>query len=177
MFPRSNIEFFKYAESNKQDNFNIKWKFYEDDLHGTVPLPSILDGLVNLFDWYRMEDTDKFNSPETPIDELVEIIRARENKLTSHFGYFVPPFPEDLFDMLGYMNLGWEQFQKSETFFQLNLEYYPLSANAYSSMAEYYASQKDFENAINNMTRAFEISGNSDFKKRIEGFEKMKDGN
>lgn len=177
LFARSNIEFFKFAESNKQDNFNIKWKFYKDDLHGTVPLPSILDGLVYFFEWYQMENTDRINSFDTPKEELYDIIKYRAKKLQSHFRYQVPPYPEDLLIMSGYMNLDMEQAEKAKMYFEFAIEYYPESANAYDSMAEYYALQNDFENAIKNMTRAFEISGNSDFKKRIEDFKKMKDGN
>lgn len=174
LFARSNIEFFKFAESNKQDKFNIKWKFYKDDLHGTVPLPSILDGLVYFFEWYQMENTDKFNSFDTPKDELYEIIRYRANKLKSHFKYQVPPYPEDLFNMLGYMNMEMQQLEKAEMYLELCIEYYPESTNAYDSMAEYYASQNDFENAIKNVAKAFEISGSEYFKNKMEEYTKMK---
>jgi tetratricopeptide (TPR) repeat protein len=169
---RSNIEFFKFAESNKQDKFNIKWKFYKNDLHGTVPLPSILDGLVYFFEWYQMENTDKFNSFDTPKDELYEIIRYRANKLKSHFEYQVPPYPEDLFNMLGYMNMEMQQLEKAKMYFELCIEYYPESTNAYDSMAEYYASQNDFENAIKNIEKALEVNENEYFKNKIEEYKK-----
>lgn len=171
---RSNIEFFKFAESNKQDKFNIKWKFYKDDLHGTVPLPSILDGLIYFFEWYQMENTDKFNSFDTPKDELYAIIRYRANKLESHFEYQVPPYAEDLFNMLGYMNMEMQQLEKAKMYFELCIEYYPESTNAYDSMAEYYASQNDFENAIKNIEKALEINENEDFRNKIEEYKKMK---
>ncbi len=171
---RSNIEFFKFAESNKQDKFNIKWKFYKDDLHGTVPLPSILDGLVYFFEWYQMENTDKFNSFDTPKDELYEIIRYRANKLKSHFEYQVPPYTEDLFNMLGYMNMEMQQLEKAKMYLELCIEYYPESTNAYDSMAEYYASQNDFENAIKNIEKALEINENEYFRNKIEEYKKMK---
>ena len=174
LFARSNIEFFKFAESNKQDKFNIKWKFYKDDLHGTVPLPSILDGLVYFFEWYQMENTDKFNSFDTPKDELYEIIRYRANKLKSHFEYQVPPYTEDLFNMLGYMNMEMQQLEKAKMYLELCIEYYPESTNAYDSMAEYYASQNDFENAIKNIEKALEINENEYFRNKIEEYKKMK---
>lgn len=174
LFARSNIEFFRFSESNKQDNFNIKWKFYKDDLHGTVPLPSILDGLVYFFEWYQMENTDKFNSFDTPKDELYEIIRYRANKLKSHFEYQVPPYPEDLFNMLGYMNMEMQQLEKAKMYFEQCIEYYPESTNAYDSMAEYYASQNDFKNAIKNIEKALEINENEYFRNKIEEYKKMK---
>ena len=81
-------------------------------------------------------NTDKFNSPDTPKDELIQIIRNREKKLKDHFGYFVPPFDEELLIMLGYMNLEWGDTQKSLAFFQLALEYYPDSVEALKNIEE-----------------------------------------
>ncbi len=136
LFARSNIEFSKYLKENENNGLSYQWKFYERDLHGTVSLPSILDGLIFLFNWYPIENTDKFNSPDTPKDELIQIIRKREKKLKDHFGYFVPPFDEELLIMLGYMNLEWGETQKSLAFFQLALEYYPDSEEALQNIEE-----------------------------------------
>jgi len=136
LFARSNIEFSNSVNENKQNGLNYQWKFYERDLHGTISLPSILDGLIFLFNWYPIENTDKFNSPDTPTEELIQIIRKREQKLREHFGYFVPPFDEGLLIMLGYMNRDWGNTQKSLAFFQLALEYYPNSEEALQNIEE-----------------------------------------
>ena len=136
LFARSNIEFSNSVKKNESNGLNYQWKFYEQDLHGTISLPSILDGLIFLFNWYPIENTDRFNSPDTPTDELVQIIRKREQKLRDHFGYFVPPFDEELLIMLGYMNLEWGNTQKSLAFFKLALEYYPNSAEAKQNIEE-----------------------------------------
>jgi len=136
LFARSIIDFSNAIKENPKCGLNFHWEFYEKDLHGTVSLPSILDGLKFLFEWYPIENTDMFNSPDTPLDELIQIIRNREHKLKDHFGYFVPPFDEELLIMLGYMNLEWGQAQKSLAFFQLALEYYPDSAEALKNIEE-----------------------------------------
>lgn len=142
LFARSNIQFSKAVTENRQNGLNYQWKFYEQDLHGTISLPSIRDGLIFLFDWYPIAHTDRFNSPDTPTEELVQIIREREKKLKDHFGYFVPPFEEDLLIMLGYMNLDWGNIQKSLAFFQLALEYYPNSTEALQNIEEINAQNK-----------------------------------
>ena len=142
LFARSNIEFSNAVTENKQNGLNFQWKFYEQDLHGSISLPSILDGMIFLFNWYPIENTDKFNSPDTPTEELVQIIRKREKKLKDHFGYFVTPFDEELLIMLGYMNLEWGNTQKSLAFFQLALEYYPDSAEALQNIEELKAQNK-----------------------------------
>ena len=49
LFPRSNIAFSQLL-AQTENNLNSEWRFYENDLHGTVPLPSILDGLIYIFD-------------------------------------------------------------------------------------------------------------------------------
>ena len=174
LFSRSNIEFYKVANENKQKDLNVSWKFYESDLHGTIPLPSIRDGLIDLFNWYPIEGTYQFNDPETPKEVLVQLIRNREKKLAAHFGYSVPPFPEDLLNMLGYMNLDWGKLEKSLAFFQLNIQYFPNSANAYDSISDYYASQNDYKNALKYVTKAYEISKIDYYKQRMEEFRNKK---
>lgn len=165
LFARSSIAF---SEIARKSELNFQWVFYERDLHGSLSLPSILDGLIYLFDWYPIEHTDMFNSPDTPKEELVQLIRKRENTLKTHFGYFVPPFEEELLSMLGYMNLEWGKPDKSLAFFQLTVEYFPRSANAYDSLADYYESQNDFLNALKNVSRAYELSGAEYHKNRMD---------
>ena len=54
LFARSNIEFSRLAEKSDLRSF---WKFYPNDLHASIPLPSIMDGLISIFSWYQMENT------------------------------------------------------------------------------------------------------------------------
>lgn len=170
LFARSNIELARSAESNVQNGLNIQWEFYPEDLHMTVVLPSIMDGLIFLFTWFQMEDTDKFNNPDTPVDELLQVIRHREKKLEKHFGYFVPPYDEELLNMLGYMSLDMGYPERSLAFFLLCIEYFPLSTNAYDSLADYYVAQKDFENALKYVSIAFELSGSDYHKERMQEY-------
>jgi len=169
LFARSNIAFSNMIKKNAKNGLSFEWKFYPRDLHGTVPFPSIMDGLISLFEWYQMEDTDKINSFDTPKEELFSIIKYREKKLQEHFEYSEPPYPEELLNMSGYMNMDMQQPAKAKMYFELAIEYYPESANAYDSMADFYEAQGDFANAIKYVTKAFELNGNDFYKKRIEG--------
>ncbi len=171
LFPRSILELSKLLKDEQDKGLNSASKFYPNDLHGTVPLPSLIDGLVYLFDWYQIEGTDKFNDPNTPKAELIALIRNREQKLKKHFGYSVPPFEEALFNMLGYMNMDWGQLDKSLAFFELNLEFFPTSANAYDSIADYYLAQKDSAKALEYLRKAYELSGAEYHRQRIEEME------
>ena len=167
IFARSNIAFSNTLKQKNKNGLTFKWKFYPNDLHGTIPFPSIMDGLIFDFEWYQMENTDKFNSPDTSKNELFDIISYRAKKLEEYFNYPVPPYPEDLLNTLGYMSLDMEQLEKSKMFFEFAIQYYPNSANSYDSMADYYERTNDYENALKYVTKAFEISNEDYYKKRI----------
>lgn len=172
LFARSNIAFSNTVKQNVKNGLTFEWKFYPGEIHGTIPFPSIMDGLISLFEWYQMENTDKINSFDTPKEELLSIIKYREQKLKEHFEYAEPPYPEELLNMSGYMNMDMQQTAKAKMYFELAIEYYPESANAYDSMADYYEAQGDLTNAIKYVTKAFELNGNDFYKKRIEGLKR-----
>ena len=168
LFARSNIMLSRIIEESPENNLSFKWQFYPNDLHGTIPQPSIKDGMISLFTWFQMENTDKFNAPDTPKDELKNMIEFRANKLENHFGYSVPPFPEDLLNGLGYMNIDMHQLDKSKLYFELAIKYYPKSANAYDSMADYYLATNNKKKALQMLALAYQLSGNTYYKERMQ---------
>ena len=168
LFSRSNIAFSNMLKQNAESGLFFEWKFYPGDIHGTIPFPSIMDGLISLFEWYQMENTDKINSFETPKEELFSIIRYRERKLKEHFKYSEPPYPEELLNMSGYMNMDMQQPEKAKMYFELAIEFYPESANAYDSMAGYYEAQNDIPNALRFVQKASELSDDAYYKNRIK---------
>jgi predicted alpha/beta superfamily hydrolase len=172
LFSRSNIDLSEVLNQNKQNELAFEWKFYPRDLHGTIPFPSIMDGLISVFEWYQTENIDKYNSPTTTADEIDKIVRYRQHKLETHFGYAVPPFPEFLLNMQGYMSMDMGQMERAKVNFELTIEYYPNSANAFDSMADYYEKNGDNENAIKFVTKAFEVSGEDSYKERMEALKK-----
>ncbi|WP_431134703.1 alpha/beta hydrolase-fold protein [Psychroserpens mesophilus] len=168
LFARSNITFSQLVNKNAKTGLSFDWKFYPKDIHGTVPFPSIMDGLISLFEWYQMENTDKINSFDTSKEDLFSTIKYREEKLKKHFGYTEAPYPEELLIMLGYMNMDMQQPEKTKMYFEFAVKYYPKSASTHNSMADYYEAQGDFANAIKYVTKAFGLSGDHVYKKRIE---------
>ena len=172
LFARSIIEFSNAIKSQKKNGLNFSWKVYNEDLHGTVPLPSIRDGLIFLFEWYQFKSPQKYNNPETPLEELVALLKEQEQIYTEHFGVPTAPMIDEMLNGYGYMNMQMGQPKKAFMFFEMNIKYNPTSANAYDSMAEYYVSQNDKENALKYLNKAFEISGDDYHKKRIEALNK-----
>ncbi len=174
LFARSNIEFSKIAENETKEGFQFFWKFYPNDLHGTIPLPSMMDGLLAIFEWYQMENIVRFNAPEATSDELLTIIKYREKKLFDHFGYKVAPYPDYLFNMKGYMSMDLGRPDLAKMYFTLNTEYFPNDANSYDSLADYYESQKEYGRALENVTKAYELSGSDYHKKRLSDLQGKK---
>ncbi|WP_020539244.1 hypothetical protein [Lewinella cohaerens] len=77
-----------------------------------------------------------------------------------------------MFSGYGYMNLEMGQPEKAFMFFKSNIEYYPKSASAYNSMADYYEAKNDDANALKYVTRAFELSGENQYEDRMKELEK-----
>jgi len=172
LFTRSILEFSEFAESQKQNGLKFSWQDYPDDLHGTVSLPSIRDGLILAFECYQLESFWKFNDFETPTDDLLELVRSREEKLKENFGYAVPPFEEELFNMMGYMSLESGQPEKAKAFFEMGIQYFPESPNSFDSMADFYISQDEIDNALVNLKKAYELSGRKYYLNRMEEIKK-----
>ncbi|MGB0837435.1 MAG: alpha/beta hydrolase-fold protein [Flavobacteriaceae bacterium] len=172
LFPRSIIEFSNFVETHTESGLNFSWKVYKEDLHGTVPMPTMIDGLVFLFEWYQFKSPQKYNNPDTPVEELVLLLEEQGRIYSEHFGVPTPPMIDELLNGYGYMNLEMGQPEKAKMFFEMNIKYNPNNANAYDSMAEYYESQDDKENALKYLNKAYELSGDDFYKKRIEGLNK-----
>jgi len=168
LFSRSNLMMSKEIKKNSKNGLSYNWKFYPNDLHGTIVLPSLMDGLISIFDWYQTKNFDRINSPETSTSELRQIISDRAEKLEKHFGYPEPPFPEEILNVLGYMSMDREQVEKAKMYFDFAINFYAESANAYDSMADFYERQQDKKNALKFVTKAFELSGSEYHKKRME---------
>jgi uncharacterized protein len=168
LFARSNIAFSDFIRANSETGLDFDWEFFPKDLHGTVPLPSLRNGLISLFEWFQMERVELFNIPETTTEELLELMNYRAKKLEGHFGYPEPPFPEDLITMSGYMSMDRGQMEKAKMFFEQGIQYFPQSANMYDSMADYYELKDDPKTALEFVKKAFAISGSDYHKNRIE---------
>lgn len=168
LFSRSIIEFSTIANSQKQNELNFAWKFYPEDLHGTVPLPSMIDGLVFGFKWFQFISPQSYNNPETPIEEIETLLDQQEKIYTHHFGYPMPPMIEEMLNGYGYMFLFTDQAEKAHLFFSKSIAYFPKSANSYDSMAEYYQLQNDPAKALTFYEKAYEISGKKHHLEKIE---------
>lgn len=167
LFSRSILSFSQLAMDNSANGLNFKFQNYPEDLHGTVPLPSMIDGLTFLFEWFQFKSPQKYNNPETTISEIKDLLATQASIYKSHLGYEVPPMVEEMLNGYGYMNLQMGHPDKAKMFFELAIKYYPESANSYDSMADYYQSMNDTKNAITNVKKAYDISQSEYHKTKL----------
>lgn len=171
---RSVLNFTKIAAKNTQSKLQFDWKYYEKENHGSIPLIAEYDGLKSVFSWYNFNINDEFRKPIATPEYLINFIEEHYRETSKHFGYKVLP-EEGFINQLGYRFLSTvpDLRAKSYAFFNLNIKNYPESANVYDSMADYYEKQNDFVSALENVTKAYEISHSDIYKNRIEKLKKQ----
>lgn len=167
LFPRSVLVFCEFS-SQVDNGLYFDWKVYPEDLHGTVPLPAIRNGLVSLFKWFQFVSPPKYNNPETAIEDLKALLSKQENIYSKNFGYAFPPMVEELFVGYGQMYFQTEQPEKAKLFLSKAIEYYPDSTMGYEAFAEYYEMINDNENMIKYLNLAYKNTGDEQLLKRIE---------
>ena len=175
LFARSIMDFSTFATTQKQNGLNFSWKVYPEDLHGTVPLPTIRDGLVFHFKWFQFRSPQKYNNPNTSIATISELLTKQEEIYTSHFGYPSPPMVEELFLGYGFMNMQMGQPDKALMFFEKSIHYYPKSVDGYGAIAEYYESKEEYQKALEYALKAFELDRSDYYGDMVERLKSRKD--
>ena len=174
LFPRSIVEFTNLVSLNTIDNgLNFNWKVYPEDLHGTVPLPAMQDGLVSVFNWFQFKNPQAYNNPDTSLEDLRSLLDNQEIIYNANFGYKVAPMVEELFVGYGQMYSQTGQEEKMKLFFNKAIQYYPNSPMAYESYAEYYESTGSNEQAIKYLSLLHKINNDKQLLKRIEELKKL----
>lgn len=164
---RSILAFTEAAEAHPDDGLRFSWVFYEQDIHGSVPLVSMRDGLVFLYDWWELKHPALYNDPSTPTAEIVGLIRDRTAALTEGMGE-PTAMQDDLLTMLGFMALEGDQPEKARAVFELLVEYYPENADAHSALAEGFEAEGDRERALHHARMAFSLSGSEEHATQVE---------
>jgi predicted alpha/beta superfamily hydrolase len=167
---RSILEFAKTTESIKDNGLNFKWKYYDNDSHGSVPLITEYDALRFLFPWYELKGINQFFDPTSTasVDDLVNLINSHYKNVSTNFGYEVLP-PESFINQLGYAFMDNSDTQnKSNALFSMNVENYPNSSNVYDSLGDCYLAQQDSLKALNVFQKALEVGENEFSQEKID---------
>jgi len=158
---RSNLLFAKDLDSHAGDGLRERWKYYNDDSHGSVPLIAEYDALHFLFDFYRMPFQGN------PDSLTASIVSDHYRSLSVNLGYTILP-PENNINNFGYHFMDEKSFEKAYDFFLLNITNYPKSSNVYDSMGDWYVTEKDNKKAMEYFEKALTLENNPDTRKKLE---------
>ena len=158
---RSNLLFAKDLDSHPGDGLRMRWKYYDDDSHGSVPLIAEYDALHFLFDFYRMpyQGNQDFLT--------ASIVSDHYQSISAKLGYTILP-PENNINNLGYYFMGKNLSEIAYGFFLLNVTNYPGSSNVYDSMGDWYVNEKDNRKAIEYFEKALILENNPDTREKLK---------
>ena len=163
-------DFKKSAANNLRWNF----KYYPDDDHGSMPLNAEYDGLRFVFKTNRFprnQPMNQFFDKTLSIADLRAMIDVHYKQLSAERGYNVKP-PEAEMNQLGYIFLQQKDYERSQLFFKVNMDYYPENFNVYDSMGDYFLAVNDKEKAIESFKKALSIKFRPDIKEKLDKLER-----
>jgi len=159
-------------QAEKNNGLNWSYKYYGGDSHGSVPMLAGYDGMHFLFGFYdfppgftgAMGDKNAKNDP-------AKVFSDHYQDISRHMGYTVLP-PEQMIDGTSAFLFMAGLHDRAFSLLSLNIKNFPNSPDAYNSMGDYYASQKDNTKAAENYKKSLALKENPDVRKKLEGLGK-----
>tara|TARA_R110002050_G_scaffold53118_2_gene120808 strand:- start:35201 stop:36382 length:1182 start_codon:yes stop_codon:yes gene_type:complete len=155
------IQAFKRAlENNNASGLQWDYRFFKDEDHGTVSLPSEYYGLRYIYDGYQIEVKTIADNPELYVKAFEEL----SNKL----GFEIKP-AESKLDWLASYCLKTKKIDQAIQLLKLNQKYYPDSINTYIILGDLYVEISDLNKAKQEYQKALKINPKSQLViKKIE---------
>ncbi|MBF4473170.1 alpha/beta hydrolase-fold protein [Flavobacterium sp. HJJ] len=143
-----------------KDPKNLRWafKYYENEDHGTIPIPAEYDGLRFIFKEHLVQVKEAVQNPA-----LVEQQFAKLSKQTG-FTFFPT---ESYLDWMGNFCLEKKQTDAALAFFMMTKKYYPNSSNVYLSLGKAYENKGEKSQARLSYEKAIQFSPNNIEAKRL----------
>jgi predicted alpha/beta superfamily hydrolase len=145
-------------ETRNRSGLRWKYDYYADDDHGSVPFISEYAGLRFIFNDYHVHFNEVALHPEK--------IKEQFSQFSEEAGVqFMPP--EDVINQLGYNMMNSKKYDLAIQYFQMNIEYYPKSANVYDSMGEALMNKGDTKRAIEYYQKSLQLNPANDNAKQM----------
>ncbi|WP_339840891.1 alpha/beta hydrolase-fold protein [uncultured Maribacter sp.] len=141
-------KFYKAIKSKLNIASKVKYEIFENEDHGTIPLPSIYKGLQFIFENYKMNGMLGASANE---------IQKHFNNISQTLGMKLRP-EERVIDILGnYFLESTNEIEKAISYFELNVTNYPNSYHAYYSLAIAESTYGQLEKAKLNYEKSLEL--------------------
>jgi hypothetical protein len=167
---RSILDFTTILKTGKTSGLKWAYKYYADDDHGSVPFIAEYDALRFIFSNYRLPAWDVLTDSSFNTELAV---RQHYSKISKEWGYTVHP-PESFVNSLGYFFLEKKNLEKAVAFFQMNIDNYPASANAYDSMGDLWMEKGDKTKALQYFNRSVSIKESPGTRAKLEKLKEEK---
>jgi len=149
------IRFYESLNSKCEGKYKGKIEYFENENHGTVPLPALYNGISFIFKDYYYPYRSATNR-----EELVNHFK----KISQRLSYKFSP-PEELVNRIGYNKLrsrNEDEKKMALDFFKLNVENYHESYNAYDSLGEAELEFGSKEKALKHFEKSLELNPNNE---------------
>jgi predicted alpha/beta superfamily hydrolase len=165
LFMRTNFKFRDYLNSYKESKLQFSCKYYPEYDHNSVPVPAEYDALRFIFNFYNYNfPFAEFFNPSYKTDSL---LGEHYKYISKRMGYKVSP-PEDFVNGIAYQLMSMNQLDRAYYFFEMNIENYPESFNAYDSMGDFFEKKGDKQKAIEYYTKVLELRDWPDARQKLE---------
>ena len=151
---RYNLELIHHIKQLPKNGLRFKYRYYEDESHGTVAFIAAYDALRFLFDSYEFP---RFANYTTENPHLKTLITEHYNTISKQLGYKVLP-DRSLVNSLGYRALNQKQLALAKELFEMNVLNFPEDANLFDSFGDYYNAVGDKKNAIGWYKKALSLT-------------------
>jgi predicted alpha/beta superfamily hydrolase len=156
-------KFIQEFEQNTPRNITFDYKkyTYKEENHHSMPLISFIDGMKYIFRGHMVNYDEMYTNPE--------LIKTKFTGLSERLGYDVY-LPEEIINYFGYLFLyNRTDIEKAIYYFNYNTQNYPLSSNAWSSLAEAYKVKGDKIKAKELYSKALKLNpSNTEIRRRLE---------
>lgn len=141
-------EFSSLVKEKSAKAIDFKYTKMEAENHTTIPYLSVFNGLRFIFsDWQLVKED--LEGGLSAIDDHYKTISAKYMMKMST--------PENVINALGYNYLQKEEIDAAIKVFTENVKRYPKSANVYDSLGEAFENDEQYEKALKNYQKAFEL--------------------
>lgn len=142
-------KFEKLLVTKKPKNLRWNFKYYENEDHGTIPIPAEYDGLRFIFKEHLVQVKEAVQNPI--------LVEQQYAKLSKDTGFtFIPS--ESYLDWMGNFCLERDKPDSALVFFQISKTYYPKSSNVYLSLGKAYEKTGNNSEAKLYYEKALQIS-------------------
>ena len=145
------LRFYELLNSKTDGVLPAKIEYFEDESHSSVSLIAFHNGMNTIFEGYGISYRDIATK-----EQLIQHFQGISQRLS----WDILP-PERLVNQIGYRLLrssNEDERNRALEFFQLNVEYYPESSNAFDSLGEAYEVYAETQKAITAYQRSLDLN-------------------